>query len=185
MHSRWRTPISASSFQPKVNLISRQNGHRLFFASLVKWNIHSFYLLCSTQIKEKWKIAFAIILTQKKVSKRSNVDMTQKNIKRFFAVSSVNLLRFAKICQIVISFQYLQSKDMYSGVLPNVCPTKISLSICISSDKLGQQHVKIWVTRKVFLEVISKEGFFHCQVRIIFFSQIIQYFGFRLSTGNH
>ena len=98
--------------------------------------------------------------TQKKVSKRSNVDMTQKNIKRFFAVSSVNLLRFAKICQIVISFQYLQSKDMYSGVLPNVCPTKISLSICISSDKLGQQHVKIWVTRKVFLEVISKEGFF-------------------------
>ena len=121
--------------------------------------------------------------TQKKVSKRSNVDMTQKNIKRFFTVSSVNLLRFAKICQIVISFQYLQSKDMYSGVLPNVCPTKISLSICISSDKLGQQHVKIWVTRKVFLEVISKEGFFHCQVRIIFFLRLFNTLVFDYRQG--
>ena len=38
---------------------------------------------------------------------------------------------------------------------------------------------------KYFLKVISKEGFFHFQVSIIFFSQTIQYFGFRLSTGNH
>ena len=135
----------------------------------------------------------------------------------------------------------LQSKDMYSGVLPNVCSTKISLAIVswqyyiwqIKSDSSTiKYHIFMttfiflspkssrWVRRHVFLEavffllvkglshwlkfqfssrliagrpyafqvtnwvnnmskfeslekyflkVISKEGFFHCQVRIIFF----------------
>ena len=109
MHSRWRTPISASSFQPKVNLISRQNRHRLFFASLVKWNIHSFYLLCSTQIKKKMKNSFRNHFdTKKKVSKRSNVDMTQKNIKRLYIFNICNRKKcIPAYCQMFAQLKFL------------------------------------------------------------------------------
>ena len=73
-------------------------------------------------------------------------------------LTSRDLPRYAKLWYL-FNMVNLQSKDMYSGVLPNVCSTKISLAIVrwqyyiwqIKSDSSSKIKYHIFMTTFIFL----------------------------------